>query len=127
MNPTFQDGSIQHALRRQLTSLLGTCSVWIRGCGLMGLIILTSRYSKEPDSLPTRGLVLSSKLSSVEDVKELHAELKTKPLVGSESGSFEYREVKIINPISPQPRIHTLHVPKSEVSWRRKACCIEPS
>jgi hypothetical protein len=67
------------------------------------------------------------KLSSVEDVKELRAELKTKPLVGSESGSFEHREVKIINPISPQPRVHTLLVPKSEVSWRRKACCIEPS
>jgi hypothetical protein len=65
-------------------------------------------------------------LSSVEEVKELSAELKTKPLVGREPRSFEYREVKIINPIGPQPRIYTLLVPKSKVRWRRKTCCIKP-
>jgi hypothetical protein len=66
-------------------------------------------------------------LSSVEDVKELSAELKTKPLVSRESRSFEHRNVKITNPVGAQPRIHTLLVPKSKVSWRRKTGCIKPS
>src|ERR1700738_2547658 len=53
-------------------------------------------------------------LSSVEDVKELSAELNTKPLVSRESRSFEHRNVKIINPVGTQPRIDTLLVPKSK-------------
>ena len=68
-----------------------------------------------------------SELSSVENVKELSAELKAKPLVGREPRHFEQREIKIVNPSGTQPRIDTRLVPKRKVSGRCKACCIKPS
>jgi hypothetical protein len=66
-------------------------------------------------------------LSSVEDVEELGAQLKTKPLVCGESRYFEQCEIKIVNSLGTQPRIDTLLVPKSKISGRCKTRCIEPS
>ena len=66
------------------------------------------------------------KLRAIKDIEELRTELQSKALISSEARPLEHRKIKVVDPLRPQPRIHSRFVTKCEIGWHRKTRGIEP-
>jgi len=64
------------------------------------------------------------KLRAIKDIEELRTKLQSEAL--SEPCPLEHRKIKVVDPLRPQPRIHSRFVTKCEIGWRFKTRRIEP-